>query len=81
MKKTVSKAEFKPKALELLRMVQNGGGELIITDRGKPVLKIIPYQASEETSDLILSSLRGSVESYENPCEPVGEGDWERLKK
>lgn len=46
MKKAVSKSEFKPKALEFLRKVQNEKKELIITDRGKPVLKIIPYEDS-----------------------------------
>ncbi len=34
MEKTVSKAGFKPKALEYFRLVEETGIELVITDRG-----------------------------------------------
>jgi prevent-host-death family protein len=76
MEKHVAKSKFKPRALQYFREVQNTGRELIITDRGKPVLKIVPY--SEKPSDT-LSLLRESVIKYENPTEPVGLDDWESL--
>ena len=77
MKETISKSKFKPRALEYFRRVQKTKRELIITEHGKPVLKIIPY--SEDPRDA-LKALRGSVLKYEGPTEPVGLEDWASLK-
>ena len=49
--------------------VEQTGQELIITDRGKPVLKLVPYA---QKTEVILDSLRGSVVRYDDPTEPVG---------
>lgn len=76
MEKIVSKSKFKPRALELFREVQETGQALIITDRGRPVLKIVPY-APEQDEGLL--PLRNSVLKYEQPTEPVGLDDWEAL--
>ncbi|MCZ6874805.1 MAG: type II toxin-antitoxin system Phd/YefM family antitoxin [bacterium] len=73
----ISKSQFKPKSLEYFRQVQETGEPIIITDRGKPVLKIIPYTVSP---DELLKALRGSVMKYEDPLEPVGVEDWEGLQ-
>jgi prevent-host-death family protein len=73
----ISKSKFKPKALEYFRMVQETGQPLIIADRGKPVLKIVPF--SEDPAEA-LRALRGSVVRYDKPLDPVGTGDWESLK-
>lgn len=43
MEQMVSKSRFKPQALEYFRQVEKSGEPLIITDRGKPVLKVLPY--------------------------------------
>jgi prevent-host-death family protein len=77
MTETVSKSKFKPNALEFFRKVQNTGQELIITDHGKPVLKIIPYC---EDPNEALRPLRDTVISFTDPTEPVGDTDWEVLK-
>lgn len=77
MKKTVSKSKFKPRALEYFRDVQNTGKELIITDRGKPVLKIVPVAPDLDDS---LKKLRHSLLKYEDPTEPVGAEDWDALQ-
>lgn len=42
MEKIISKSKFKPKALQYFREVEKTGQQIIITDHGKPVLKIIP---------------------------------------
>jgi prevent-host-death family protein len=42
--KTVSKSQLKARALEYFREVERAGEELVLTDRGKPVLKIVPYR-------------------------------------
>lgn len=77
MEKMISKSEFKPKALQYFRIVQKTGRELIISDHGKPVIKIVPYRYN---SDDVLSSLRNTVREYIDPMEPVGLEDWENLK-
>ena len=73
----ISKANFKARALEIFRRVQETGEPVLITDRGRPVLRLGPYYGQDD--DAVLASLRGSVLSYQNPTEPVGEDAWEAL--
>jgi prevent-host-death family protein len=75
--KSVSKSKLKARALEYFREVEKTGSELVVTDRGKPVLKIVPYR---EPSEEALRALRGSVLRYVDPTEPVGVDEWESLK-
>ena len=77
MAKIISKSRFKPHALRYFREIQESGQELIITDRSKPVLKIIPYT---DDSQEVLAELRNSVKKYDDPLEPVGFEDWDILK-
>ncbi len=77
MTQTVSKSRFKAHALKLFRQVERTGGELIITDRGRPVLKVVPYAAEPER---LLSELRESVLRYDDPEEPVAPEAWEALE-
>ena len=48
MAQVVSKSQFKPRALQYFREVQEKGVELIITDHGKPVVKIVPYAEDQK---------------------------------
>jgi prevent-host-death family protein len=73
----VSKASFKARALEIFRRVQETGEPVLITDRGRPVLRLEPYYGED---DAVLASLRGSVIQYRNPTEPVGDDAWEVLR-
>ncbi len=73
---TVSKSAFKARALEILRRVQATGEAVIITDRGRPVLRLEPYFGED---DAVLASLRGSVLAYLDPTEPVEPAAWEAL--
>jgi len=77
MGEAVSKSSFQEHALEYLREVEATGKELIITDRGKPVLKLIPYTPDPKAA---LEALRGTVIRYDDPTEPVGQEDWESLR-
>jgi PHD/YefM family antitoxin component YafN of YafNO toxin-antitoxin module len=74
----VSKSRFKAKALEYFRLVEETKQPLVITDRGRPVLKLEPFE--EETPEEAFAGLRGSVVRYEDPMEPVGQEDWEVLR-
>jgi len=77
MKNMISKSQFKPRALHYFREIQKTGKELVISDHGKPVLKIVPYVENPEEA---LKVLRDTVIKYEDPTEPIGLEDWEALK-
>lgn len=77
MSESISKTQFKARALEYFRLVEKTRQELVITDRGRPVLKLVPF--TREPGDALLL-LRDSVVRYEAPTEPVGEDDWEALR-
>ena len=74
---SVSKSQFKPRSLEYFRRIEQTGEELIITDHGRPVLKVVPYVDDPE---MWFKGLRNTVLRYENPMEPVADGEWEALK-
>ena len=73
----VSKSQFKAKALEYFRSVERTGEPIIVTDRGKPTVKLIPYR---DDPDDPRSELRDSVVRYEAPLEPVADDDWEAIE-
>ena len=75
MEQFVSKSAFKVKASEYLREVESTGKELVITDHGKPVFKIVPYAHDPAEA---LQALRGTVLRYDDPLEPVDlqDGEW-----
>jgi prevent-host-death family protein len=75
--KTISKSKLKSQLLELLRFVEAEGEELIITDRGKPVVKISKYGDSPSTEDLF-EGIRGRVRYFEDLTNPTTE-EWGEL--
>ena len=77
MPEKVSKSKFKPRSLEYFRKIEDSGEELIVTDHGRPVIKIVPY--SEEPFET-LKILRDTVIEYKKPTEPVDMDEWESLK-
>lgn len=77
MQRVISKSKFKPRALEYFRQVEENGIELIITDHGHPVLKIVPHSADPGEA---LKTLRNTVLKYEQPTEPVALEDWKVLR-
>lgn len=77
MESVIPKSRLKSELLKLLRQVENTGQAIVITDRGRPVLKIVPYH---EDPLEVLQTLRGSVLKYTDPMEPVDSKEWEALK-
>jgi prevent-host-death family protein len=71
---TVSKSRFKAQALELFRQVERTGKPITITDRGKPVLKLVPYRADPESAVRVL---RETIVTYNAPMKPVADDEWE----
>ncbi len=77
MERRVSKSQFKPRSLEYFRHIEETGEPLIITDRGRPVLKVVPYSADPEED---LKALRNTVLKYDRPSDPVDVEAWESLR-
>jgi antitoxin (DNA-binding transcriptional repressor) of toxin-antitoxin stability system len=73
---TISKSQFKPKALEIMRQIEKTGQSIIITDHGRPSLELRPYIADQIKQEP-MDYLKGSVLDYVDPTEPVGSEDWE----
>ena len=71
----ISKSKLKAKMLEIFRDLEAGGKELIVTDRGKPVLKIIPI-VQTRTVDQLFGDLQGHVEYFEDINLPT-QDEWE----
>jgi prevent-host-death family protein len=68
MPQQVSKSKFKAHALEYLRQIETSGEGIIVTDRGRPVVKVVPYVREVPRG---LAALRGSVLRYDDPLEPA----------
>lgn len=64
----VSKAAFKAQVLEILRQIETTGEAMIVTDRGRPVIRVEPYFGGD---DAALAALRGSIVDYRDPLGPV----------
>jgi len=68
---TIGAGEFKAKCLKLMDQVAAGHGHLIVTKRGKPVVKVIPVRDKPERP--LFGYLRGSVSSQGDIVSPIGE--------
>ena len=77
MAEIVSKSRFKARALDFFRQVEQTWSELIITDRGRPVLRLLPYRTDPQAQ---LKELRGTVARFDDPTEPVAADEWEALR-
>ncbi len=71
---TVTKTNFKAHALEHLRNVQATKRPLVILERGRPVLKVVPYTDDFEKE---LAKFKGLLIHYDNPLAPIEVENWE----
>jgi antitoxin (DNA-binding transcriptional repressor) of toxin-antitoxin stability system len=67
---TISKGKLKARMLEIFREIEAGGQEWIVTDNGKPVLKIVPIM-KDATVEEIFGHLRDKVMIYEDLTLPT----------
>jgi prevent-host-death family protein len=74
MNKLVTMSEFRARAWEFVREVEESRETIVVTRRGRPVVELRAVSAPEDTDTL--HGLRGSVLFYERPFDPVGEDDW-----
>lgn len=66
----VGAAEFKARCLELMDRVRETREEYVVTKHGKPVAKLVPYDAPDR-SPSFFGSMRGTVRRYDAPFDPV----------
>jgi len=77
MSTRVSKSQFKARALEYLRQVEETGEPVIVTHRGRPTLEVRRYTPPARDP---LARLRGSVFWLERPTDSVSDEDWEAVR-
>ncbi|BAY94839.1 MULTISPECIES: type II toxin-antitoxin system Phd/YefM family antitoxin [unclassified Tolypothrix] len=75
--KSISKSKLKAQLLEFLRLVESEGEEIVVTDRGKPVVKISKYPQTLSTEELF-KEMRGKVKYFEDLTTPTSE-EWTEL--
>ncbi len=72
---TISKSKLKAKMLETFRLLEASGEELIVTDQGKPVLKIIPLKKKAGVLE-VLEDIQEKVSYFEDINAPTL-AEWE----
>jgi antitoxin (DNA-binding transcriptional repressor) of toxin-antitoxin stability system len=72
---TISKGKLKARMLEIFREIEQSGQELIVTDNGKPVLKIVPI-LPKKTVEEVFGDLFGKVVIHEDINTPTID-EWE----
>ena len=72
---TISKSKLKAKMLETFRQLEASGEELIVTDQGKPVLKIIPIAHVSSVAE-VFGDVQGKVVYREDINTPTL-AEWE----
>lgn len=75
MIETISKSKLKARMLEVFRELEASGKELIVTDNGRPVLKIVPIKEKASVTDLF-GGLQGRVVYLEDMDTPTL-SEWE----
>jgi prevent-host-death family protein len=73
MTKTIGAGAFKAKCLSVMDDVHNGHGEIVVTKRGKPFVKIVPVQPNKPES--IFGFLKGKAKIVGDIMEPTMSDD------
>lgn len=77
--KEIKASEFKSRCLRVMDRVQATGEPVIVTKRGKPVVKVIPAEAA---NDDIFGFMKGRMEIVGDIMSPVSPiEDWDALKE
>ena len=74
---TISKSKLKAHMLRIFREIEESGEELIVTDHGKPVLKINPIKKQKSIQD-VFADLQGKITFHEDPTTPTTD-EWDAV--
>lgn len=66
--RTIKASEFKAKCLQLMDELVAGGGEIVITKRGRPVSRLLPYRERPKT---LFGIDRGRLEILGDIVSPI----------
>lgn len=69
----VGAARFKATCLELLDRVRESGEDIVVTKHGKPVAKVVRYEAKKTRPVKFVGSMKGTVLYYDRPLDPLDE--------
>lgn len=72
--KTMGAGAFKAKCLSVMEDVHNGHGEVVVTKRGTPLVKVVPIKPQK--ADSIFGCMRGEFEIVGDVVSPITE-PWE----
>jgi len=78
MVRTMSKSELKANMFKIFREIEVNNEELTVTDRGVPVLKIVPI-GKKKSIDELFGPYRGQIIFYEDPNTPTID-EWDEVK-
>lgn len=70
----VSKGQLKARMLQIFRELETEGGELVVTDRGRPVLRILPIARTGTVAE-VFAPFQGKARFHEDPDTPTA-GEW-----
>lgn len=71
----MSKTKLKAQMLKVFREIERSGEPVIVTDRGRPTLRIEPIRRKRSVEE-VFGHLRGKVHFVGDPNEPTT-GEWE----
>ncbi len=77
MTNMISKSKLKAKMLEVFRQIEESGEELIVTDKGRPVLKITPIK-QKSTVEELFGDVQGKVTYLEDINTPTID-EWDEV--
>ncbi|MEG4048040.1 MULTISPECIES: prevent-host-death protein [unclassified Microcoleus] len=75
--KTIDKSQLTAQLLELLRLVELEGEDILVMDGTKPVVIISQYEKSLSTEELF-KDMRGKVKYFEDLTTPTTE-EWQEV--
>ena len=74
---TISKSKLKAHMLSIFREIEQSGEEVVVTDRSRPVLRILPI-AGKTTVEEAFGSVQGEV-VYKEDINASTQAEWEAV--
>jgi len=75
---TISKSRLKAEMLSVFRQLERSGGELVVTDRGRAVLKISSLVPPKAKVESVFADVAGKVVYHEDIMAPTS-GEWPEI--
>ena len=78
MRKTISKSELHSQMFQVFREIEASGQGIVVTDRGRPVLKIEPIPKKKSVEEVFGPEIQGKIIFHEEPDTPTIDA-WENV--